>query len=103
MADDQQPIDPSAGQTDEQITESSALPEDPGTPFQPASDPTGATPPDDTHPVTDTQDSGVPEDTQEAYDAGTAAATGAEEPADPGVGSFNPEGEAEEPENPQAA
>ena len=80
-----QPTDPSAGQADGQITGSSQLSGDAGTPFQPAADPTASL--DDTHPATDNQ-SNV--DSQEAYDAGTPAATGAQEPADPGVADFTP-------------
>lgn len=84
-SDNQQPVDPVQGQNDQQITQASALPEDNGTPAQPAADP-GVTS-DDTNQLTDNQ-SNV--DAHQAYDEGTASAAGAVEPADPGVGSFTP-------------
>lgn len=98
MADDDalQPQDPGAGQSDEQATEGSALPEDNGTPFQPAADPAGGGL-DDTHQATD---SATNIDDHEAYDEGLPGAAEAEEPRDPGVGSFNPEGQ--DPDNSQA-
>jgi len=85
MADEQTPIDPTNGQTDEQITQGSALPQDNGTPAQPAADPAAQI--DDTHPATD---SATNTDSQEAYDAGVSAATGAQEPTQPAVTSFTP-------------
>lgn len=86
MADDQQPpLDPTQGQDDPQVTDDSALPEDNGTPFQPADDAAGNL--DDTHQATDNQ-SNI--DEHEAYDAGLPTAAQAEEPRDPGVASFTP-------------
>jgi hypothetical protein len=82
-----QPVpEPSQGQTDDEVTQPSALPQDNGTPFQPASD-TGVVLPDD-HPATDDQSNA---DSTELQDAGAAAASGVEPPAsDSGVGGFTP-------------
>lgn len=82
-----QPADPVQGQTDAQITEASKLPGDPGTPFEPATDPAASL--DDTHQVTDSHTN---IDEHEAYDAGLPAAAEAQEPRDPGVADYNPPG-----------
>ena len=93
---DDQPVDPVAGQSDTQATQPSQLSGDPGTPFQPAGDPTANLP--DSHPATDNQSN---TDTQEAYDAGVPTAAGAEEPGDTGVAGYSPPSQPEPAPTPE--
>lgn len=93
MPDDQNPTtDPATGQDDQQVTQPSALPEDNGTPYQPADD-VDDTVLGDAHQSTDYK-SDI--DSDELYNDGPAAAADAGEPRNPDIAGYTPPAPAED-------